>query len=206
MELTQIHISELIWTKLCPHVPLGLEETVGYIWTRNSWPLGHFGPFFRGATAESWAQDGCRRNRFPRYRYIRDSSWCSCDVSDMTSQTAESSAAGVILAGVSLTSRKWRRSRRQSHLPQRRILYFGACSRHVTDITFKRATGPSATALYPSFYLLFLWPTGIHVLAHDSCAFLLQVCCTVGNAYDTPGCERDPCVYNSETHQTEGSD
>ena len=58
------------------------------------------------------------------------------------------SLISVILAGVSLTSRKWRRSRWQ---PQRRIPYSGGCSRHVTDITFNRAAGPSATALYPSF-------------------------------------------------------
>jgi hypothetical protein len=71
----------------------------------------------------------------------------------------------VILARVPLTSRKWSRSRRQSHPPQRSIPYSGGCSRHVTDITFYQATGPSATALYPSFQLLFLWPTGNHVLA-----------------------------------------
>jgi len=106
-----------------------------------------------------------------------------------------------ILAGVHLASWLCRRNR-QSHPPQRRIPYSGGCSRHVTDITFKRETGPSATALYPSFQLLFLWPTGNHVLADDSCAFLLQVCCTVGNAYDTLERERDPCVYNSEPHQT----
>jgi len=51
-------------------------------------------PFSLGATAESWAQDGCRRGRFPRYPYIRGSSWCSRDVTDITlSLTAESSAA-----------------------------------------------------------------------------------------------------------------
>jgi len=61
------------------------------------------------------------------------------------------SLISVILAGVPLTSREWRRSRRQSHPLQRRIPYSGGCSRHVTDITFNRATGPSATALYPSF-------------------------------------------------------
>jgi hypothetical protein len=66
-----------------------------------------------------------------------------------------SSLISVILAGVPLTSRKLRRSRRQSHLPQRRIAYSVGCSRHVTDITFNRATGPSATTLYPSFQLLF---------------------------------------------------
>jgi hypothetical protein len=62
------------------------------------------------------------------------------------------SLISVILAGVSLTSRKLRRSRRQSHTPQRRIL---GCSRYVTDSTFNRATGPSATASHPSFQLLF---------------------------------------------------
>jgi hypothetical protein len=99
-------------------------------------------------------------------------------------------------------SLKLRRNRRQSHPPQRRIPYSGGCSRCVTDITFNQATGPYATALYPSFQLLFLLPTGNHVLADDSCAFLLQVCCTVGSGCDTLGRERDPCVYNSEPHQT----
>ena len=112
------------------------------------------------------------------------------------------SLMSVVLAGVPLTSRKLHRSRRQSHPPQRRIPYSGGCSRHVTDITFNRAAGPSATALYPSFQLMFWWPTENHVLADDSCAFLLQVCCAVGNANDTLGRERNPCVYNWEPHQT----
>jgi len=98
MELIQIHISDPIRTKLCTRLSLGLEETVGYLWTRNSWPLRPYGPFF-----------------FP------------------------------------LTSRKWHRSRRHIHPPQHRIPYSGGCLRHVTDITFNWATGPSATALYPSF-------------------------------------------------------
>jgi hypothetical protein len=52
------------------------------------------GPFSLGATAESWAQDSCRRDRFTRYPYIRGSSWCSRDVTDITlSLAAESSAA-----------------------------------------------------------------------------------------------------------------
>ena len=109
------------------------------------------------------------------------------------------SLISVILAGVPLTLQKWRRSRRQ---PQRRISYSGGCSRHVMDIIFNRATGPSTTAIYPSSQLLYLWLTGNHVLADDSCAFLLQVCYTVGNAYRTLGRERDPRVYNSEPHQT----
>jgi hypothetical protein len=112
------------------------------------------------------------------------------------------SLISVILAGFPLKSRKLRRSRRQSHPPQRRIPYPGGCSRHVTDSTFKWAAGPSPTALHPSFHLLFLWPTDNHVLPDDSCAFLLQACCTLGNAYGTLGREQDPCVYNSEPHQT----
>jgi len=123
MEFIQIHISEPIWTKLCTRLPLGLEETVGYdVWIRNSWPLPHFGPFFFGGhcrimdtrrlPAQSWAQDGCRRDRFPRYPYTRDSSWCSRRrhrhevVAD--GGVIRDSLISVILAGVPLTSRKWR--------------------------------------------------------------------------------------------------
>jgi hypothetical protein len=54
------------------------------------------GPFSLGATAESWAQDGCRHDCFPRYPYVRGSNWCSCDVTDiMLSQVAESPAAAL---------------------------------------------------------------------------------------------------------------
>jgi hypothetical protein len=69
------------------------------------------------------------------------------------------SLISVILAGVPLTSRKLHRSRWQGHPPQRRIPYSGGCSRHVTDSTFHRATGPFATALHPSFQFLFC---GLH--------------------------------------------
>jgi hypothetical protein len=104
-------------------------------------------PFFRG---RSWAQDGCRRDRFPRYPYIRGSSWCSRDVTDITLSLAAESSAAVLYPWfkreVPLLP-----SRRQSHSLQRPIPYSGGCSCHVTDITFNRTTGPSATALYPSF-------------------------------------------------------
>ena len=54
------------------------------------------GPFSLGATAEFWAQDDCRRSRFPRYPHIRGSSWCSRDVTDITfMRAAESSAAAL---------------------------------------------------------------------------------------------------------------
>ena len=58
--------------------------------------FGLLDPFPLGATAESWAQDGCRRDRFPLYPYICGSSWCSRDVTDITlSLTAEPSAAAL---------------------------------------------------------------------------------------------------------------
>jgi hypothetical protein len=96
MELLQIYISEPIWTKLCTRLPLGLEETLGYYVPEILNLFDVLGPFSLGATAESWALDGCRRYRFPRYRYIRDSSWCSRDVTDITlSQTAKLSAAAL---------------------------------------------------------------------------------------------------------------
>jgi hypothetical protein len=108
-----------------------------------------FWALFLGATAELWAQDGCRlgtlisvvpagvcvtsptlgcrrRRIHPWQPYFPDSSWSSSNVAEITS------------------------SRRQSHPLQRRISYSSGCSRHVTDITFNRTKGPSATALYPS--------------------------------------------------------
>jgi hypothetical protein len=72
MELIQIHISEPIWTKLRTRLPLGLEEVVGYVWTEILDVFDLFGPLSLGATAESWAQDGCRCDRFSWYPYIRE--------------------------------------------------------------------------------------------------------------------------------------
>jgi hypothetical protein len=76
--------------------------------------------------------------------------WCHRhDVAD--GGVIRGSLISVILVGVPLTSRKWRCSRQQSHLPQHHIPYSGGCLRHIRDITFNRAMRPSATALYPSF-------------------------------------------------------
>jgi hypothetical protein len=58
--LIQIHISEPIWTKLCTHLPLGLEETVGYVWSENVWTFLPFWPSSPEASAESSARNGCR--------------------------------------------------------------------------------------------------------------------------------------------------
>jgi hypothetical protein len=59
------------------------------------------------AAIESWAQDGCRRDHFPRYSYIRGFSWCLRDVTDITFLLAaviRSSLISVILAGVPRSS------------------------------------------------------------------------------------------------------
>jgi hypothetical protein len=92
MELIQIHISEPIWTRLCTRLPLGLEETVVYVWTRNSWHLRGLGSFFGGGHCGIM---GTKWLPVRPFSAVRDSSWCSCDVTDMTSQTAESSAAAL---------------------------------------------------------------------------------------------------------------
>jgi hypothetical protein len=97
--LIQIHISEPIGTKLCTRLPLGLEETVGYVWARNSGPLRPFGPFFllghkMAASATAFRDTvisvvpagvrvtsrtlRCRwRRSHPRQSYIRDSTGSS---------------------------------------------------------------------------------------------------------------------------------
>jgi hypothetical protein len=67
--LIQIHISEPIGTKLCTHLPRGLEETVGYVRAHNISP---FRPILSGAGADSCAVNGCRRHTAPLMRYISD--------------------------------------------------------------------------------------------------------------------------------------
>jgi hypothetical protein len=197
------------WTDLNQtlHIsPLGLEETVGYIWARNSWPLRHFGPFFFRVYCRIMGTRWLPERPFsaiplyPLFQLVF--AWRHRHYVVAGGGLVLCCLISVILAGVPLTSRKLHCSRRQIHPPQRCIPYSGGCSRHVTDSKFNRASGLTATALHNSFQLLLLWPTENYVFADDSCAFLLQVCCTLGNAYDTLGRKRDPCVYNSEPHQT----
>jgi len=134
MELIQNHTSEPIWTKLCTRLPLGLEETEVYVWTRNSWRLRTFGPFFFGGHCRIMGTRWLPARRFsaiPLYPWFQLVWRRRHDVAD--GGVIRGRLISVILAGVPLTSRKWRRSRRQSHPPQRRIPYSGGCSRHVTD-------------------------------------------------------------------------
>jgi len=69
--LIQNHISEPIGTKLCTHLPRGLEETVGYVWAHNISTFPPLRPILSGAGADLCAVDGCRRHTAPLQRYIR---------------------------------------------------------------------------------------------------------------------------------------
>jgi len=135
--------------------PLWSGRDLGYVWARNSWPLRPFGSFFFGGHCRMmdtrWllARPFSAVTVFPWFQLVfvwRHRHYYVADCS-----VIRGSLISVILVGIPLTSRKWRRSRRQSHALQRRIPYSSGCSRHITNITFNWATGPSATALYPSF-------------------------------------------------------
>jgi len=141
-----------------------------YVWTRNSRPLWPFWPFYFGGHCNIMGTRWLPARPFsaiPLYPWFQLMfAWRHRqDVAD--GGVIRGTFMSVILAGVPLTSRKWRCSRRQSHPPQRHIPYSGGCSRHVTDITFKRATGPSATASYPLFWWVFASRHGYYVQAGD---------------------------------------
>jgi hypothetical protein len=55
--LIQIHISELIGTKFCTHLPRGLEKTIGYVWAHNISPSPPLRPILLGAGAHSFVVD-----------------------------------------------------------------------------------------------------------------------------------------------------
>ena len=97
------------------------------------------GPFSLGATAESWAQDGCRRDRFPRYPYIRGSS-CVCVMSP------------------TLHCRRWR-----SHPRQPYIRDSSGSSPDIAEITSLQMTESSTTASYPLFWWVFASRHGYYV-------------------------------------------
>jgi hypothetical protein len=59
--LIEIHTSKPIWTKLCTHLLLGLEETAGYVFSENVCSFLPFWPSSSGRGAESSARNGYRR-------------------------------------------------------------------------------------------------------------------------------------------------
>jgi hypothetical protein len=116
---------------------------------------------------------------------IRDSSGSFPNVMEITSwQTTESSATALclngpwcllLLADVRVTSRILRSTGRRSHPPQCYVSHSCFCFCELQEITSLQTT---VSRSYP------------------------KVFCTVGNAYDMLGRERDSRVYNSEHHQT----
>ena len=70
--LIQIHISEPIGTKLCTHLPRGLEETIGYVWAHNISPFPPFRPILSETGALTHAVHNSWRHPTPLLRYIRD--------------------------------------------------------------------------------------------------------------------------------------
>jgi hypothetical protein len=115
---------------------------LGYVWTRNSWPLRLFGPFFFGGHCRIMGTRWLPARPFsaiPLYLWFQlVFVWRHRhDVAD--GGVIRGSFISVILAGVPLTSRKWRRSRRQS----------------------------SATASYPLFQRVFASRHGYYVQPGD---------------------------------------
>ena len=198
MYLIQIHISELIGTKLCTHLPRGLEETVGYVWARNSWPLRPFGPFFFRGQCRIMGTRWLPSRPFsaiPLYPWFQlVFAWRHRHYVVADGGVIRGSLISVILAGVPLTSRKLHRCRRQSHPPQLILVGVRVTSRIL------RSTGRRGQP--PQRYISHSSTCFVAYRKSRPCAFLLQVCCGLGNAYDTLGRKRDPCVYNSEPHQT----
>jgi hypothetical protein len=103
-------------------LPLGLEETVGYIWTRNTRPLRLSGPFFFEGHCRIMGTRCLPVRLFfaiPLYPWFQ-----------------------LVFA--------WRNG--HDVVTDGGVIHGNLTSlRQVTDITFNRATGSSATALYPSF-------------------------------------------------------
>ena len=109
--LIRIHISEPIWTKFCTHLPLRLEETVGYIWSENIWPFLIFYLL--------------RRERVPNPRHEIAAG----------AGVFRQSVITVILAGVSVTSRKWHCSRRQFRVLTGSVVHYGWCIQNAENWT-----------------------------------------------------------------------
>jgi hypothetical protein len=149
--LIQTHISELIGTKLCTRLPRGLEETVGYVWTRNSWPLRLLGPFSLGAAhGHKMAGDAtvfsntlifvvpagvcvtsptlhCRWWRsHPRHSNIRDHGGSSPYILT-DDRVIRYSVLSLILLGVRVTSRILCSTSWQAHPPQSYIPRSSSC-------------------------------------------------------------------------------
>jgi len=135
--LIQIYISEPIWTKLCTHFPLGLEETVGYVWTRNFLPSRTFWPSLSRASADSRTEDGIRLKSHPTEDGCRRKSSATAlyPWMDAGARVIREIVISVILAGVSAKSRKLRCSRRHLRVLTACVLYLGHCIKNAEKWT-----------------------------------------------------------------------
>jgi hypothetical protein len=130
MELIQIHISESILTKLWTRLPLGLEETVWYVWTRNSLPLRPFGPLVFGGHCRIMSTRWLPARPFsaiPLYPWFQPVfAWRHRHDVVANGGVIRGSLISVILAGVPL---KWRR-RKSSASPSYPLCRLVFASRH----------------------------------------------------------------------------
>jgi len=130
MELTKIHISEPIWTRLCTCLAFGLEETVGYVWTRNSRPLRTSGPLFFGGHCRIMGTRWLPVRPFsaiPLYPWFQlVFTWRHRHDVVADGGVIHGSLISVILAGVSLPSRRRQSSTTSSYPLFRRVF----ASRH----------------------------------------------------------------------------
>jgi len=116
----------------------------GYVWTRNSLPLRPFGPFFFGGHCRimgtRWlpARPFSAKPLYPWFQLVF--SWRQRHYVVADGGVIRGSLISVILVGVPLTSRKWRRSRRQSHPPQRYIPHSSSCFCELKEITSLQTT------------------------------------------------------------------
>jgi hypothetical protein len=113
MELTQINISEPIWTKLCTCVPHGLVcMDPKFLTSLTFWAILLWGPLQNhGHKMAAGATVICDAllSVIPAGVRVTSRHYVVAD-----GGVIRGSLISVILAGVSLTSRKWRCSRRQS--------------------------------------------------------------------------------------------
>jgi len=135
---TNVHF----WTDLnhiLPTSPPWSGRYLGYVWTRNSWPLRHFGLFFFGGQCRIMGTRWLPARPFsaiPIYPWFQlVFVWRRRHDVVADGGVIRGSLISVILAGVPVMSRKWRRSRRQSYPRQPCIRDSSGSSCNVAEMT-----------------------------------------------------------------------
>jgi len=164
MYIIQIHIFEPIWNKLSTHIPIRLEETVGFVWFENVWQFSTLLTFFLGnecrilSTKCLPAQDTPPTELYTWFLLFLVWRHGNEFLADET--CTESSATALY---------PW----------FLQVLVW--C--HGNDVvTVDTCPESSATVSYPWHLQVLVWRHGNDVVAGDTCAFLLEVSCTMDNA------------------------